>query len=84
LIVELFPRAEADIIEQFRYYLVDMGDSAAAFRFSEAVKKSLARLKQYPQIGSLRRSTVNGLRSWPVNGFEIKLRQFPRPRPWCR
>jgi plasmid stabilization system protein ParE len=33
LIVELFPRAESDIIEQFRYYLVEKGESAAAFRF---------------------------------------------------
>lgn len=28
-----FPRAEADIIRQFRYYLVDKGDPSAAFRF---------------------------------------------------
>jgi plasmid stabilization system protein ParE len=53
LIPEIFPRAEADIIRQFRYYLVDKGDSAAAFQFPEAVKESLDRLAQYPRIGSL-------------------------------
>jgi hypothetical protein len=45
LIPEIFPRAEADIIRQFRYYLVDKGDSAAAFQFHEAVKGSLDRLR---------------------------------------
>jgi toxin ParE1/3/4 len=71
LIVELFPRAEADIIRQFRYYLVDKGDPVTAIRFREAVRKSLDRLEQYPRIGSLCRGSIRGLRSWPVNGFEI-------------
>jgi hypothetical protein len=39
LIPEIFPRAEADIIRQFRYYLVDKGDSAAAFRAGEQLRR---------------------------------------------
>jgi plasmid stabilization system protein ParE len=34
---ELFPRAEADIIHQFRYYLVDQDAPVIAVRFHEAV-----------------------------------------------
>ena len=69
--VELFPRAEADIIRQFRYYLVDRDAPMTAFRFRDAVKQSLDRLKPYPRIGSLFRGSIPGLRSWPVNGFEM-------------
>jgi plasmid stabilization system protein ParE len=65
LTVELFPRAEADIIRQFRYYPVDAGDPATSFRFRKAVKGSMDRIKQYPQIGSLCRGSIRGLRSWP-------------------
>lgn len=68
--LEIFPRAEADIIRQFRYYLVEIGYPATAFRFRGAVRKTLDRVKQYPQIGSLCRGSIRGLRSWPVNGFE--------------
>jgi plasmid stabilization system protein ParE/Arc/MetJ-type ribon-helix-helix transcriptional regulator len=51
--VELFPRAEADIIRQFRYYLVDHDAPITAFRFRDAVKQSLDQLKAYPRIGSM-------------------------------
>jgi len=35
--IEIYPRAQADIIRQFRYYLVDQDAPAVAFRFREAV-----------------------------------------------
>ena len=69
--VELFPRAEADIIRQFRYYLVDRDAPMTAFRFRDAVKQSLDRLKPYPRIGSLFRGSIPGHRSRPVKGFEM-------------
>ena len=71
--VELSPRAEADLIRQFRYYLyylVDQDAPMTAFRFREAVTESLEYLKRYPRIGSLFRGSIRGLRSWPVRGFE--------------
>jgi toxin ParE1/3/4 len=69
--VELFPRAESDIIRQFRYYLVDQDAPMTAFRFREAVMQSLDQLKPHPRIGSLFGGSIRGLRSWPVKGFEI-------------
>ncbi len=39
--VEIFPRAETDIIRQFRYYLVHEAAPAVAFRFREAVIQSV-------------------------------------------
>lgn len=69
--IEIFPRAEADIIRQFRYFLVEQDAPVTAFRFREAVIESLEQLKQHPRIGSLFRGSVTGLRAWPVRGFEI-------------
>ena len=68
--IDLFPRAEADIIRQFRYYLVDQVAPTAALRFREAVIESIERIKRYPHIGAVFQSAIPGLRSWPVKGFE--------------
>jgi toxin ParE1/3/4 len=68
--VEIFPRAEADIVHQFRYYLLDQAAPAAAVRFREAVIESVEQLKFHPRMGSLFRGSISGLRSWPVKGFE--------------
>jgi hypothetical protein len=43
--IEIYPRAEADIIHQFRYYLVDQRAPAVAFRFRNAVRESVDQLK---------------------------------------
>ena len=51
--VELYPHAEADIIRQFRYYLVDQDAPALAVRFREAVKESIEQLKSHPHMGTL-------------------------------
>jgi plasmid stabilization system protein ParE len=68
--IEIYPRAEDDIIHQFRYYLVDQDVPAVAFRFRDAVRQSLDRLKLNPRIGTLFGGSIDGLRSWPVTGFE--------------
>jgi hypothetical protein len=46
--VEIFPRAEADMVRQFRYYLVDQDAPATAFRFREAVIESVEQLMLHP------------------------------------
>jgi plasmid stabilization system protein ParE len=48
--VEIFPCAEADIIRQFRYYLVDQDAPLIALRFREAVIESLEQLKRRPRV----------------------------------
>ena len=69
--VELFPRAESDIIRQFRYYLVDQDAPLIAVRFRQAVIESINHLKPHPRISSLFLGSIPGLRSWPVNGFDM-------------
>ena len=66
---EIYPRAEADIIRQFRYYLVDQDAPAVAFRFREAVIESVEQLKPHPRMGTLFPGSIPGLRSWPVKGL---------------
>jgi len=68
--IEIYPRAEADIIRQFRYYLVDQDAPAVALRFREAVIESVEQLKPHPRMGTLFQGSITGLRSWPVKGFE--------------
>lgn len=68
--IEFYPRAEADIIQQFRYYLVDQDAPAVALSFRDAVKESVEQLKPHPRIGTLFQGSISGLRSWPVKGFE--------------
>ena len=62
--IEIYPRAEADIIRQFRFYLVDQDAPSVAFRFREAVIESLEQLKPHPRMGTLFRGSIAGLRSW--------------------
>ena len=67
------PRAHDDIIRQFRWYLVEKDAPDAAFRFLEAVKKSVGQLIQTPGMGApklLKNPALAGLRVWPVEGFE--------------
>ena len=68
--IEIYPRAEADIIHQFRYSLVDQDAPAVAFRFRDAVRESIDQLKPHPRLGTLFQGSISGLRSWPVKGFE--------------
>lgn len=78
--IEIFPRAEDDIIRQFRYYLMDQISASTAIRFREAVIESIDQLKPYPRIGKPIEGSIPGLRSWPVKGFEdirIYYLEFP-------
>jgi toxin ParE1/3/4 len=78
--IEIYPQAEADIIRQFRYYLVAQDAPAVAFRFREAVIESIEQLKRHPRMGTLFRGSISGLRSWPIKGFEaIRLYYFEVP-----
>lgn len=70
------PRAQDDILRQFRWYLVEHDAHTAAFRFVEAVEASVARLSSMPHIGAereLRNPALVELRFWPVKDFE----EFP-------
>ena len=69
--IELFPRAEADIIRQFRYYLVEQDAPLTAVRFREAVMEGIKQLAPHPRMGSVVRGSIPGLRSWPVKGFDM-------------
>lgn len=60
--IELHPRAETDIIRQFRYYLVNQDAPAVAFRFREPVIESVEQLKLYPRMGTLSKGSISGLR----------------------
>jgi plasmid stabilization system protein ParE len=51
--IEILPRAEEDILRQFRYYLVERDAPLVALGFREAVVKSLQRLRAHPRIGSM-------------------------------
>jgi toxin ParE1/3/4 len=78
--IEILPRAEDDIIRQFRYYLVEQDAPRTAVRFREAVRASLHQLQEQPRIGSVIRGSISGLRCWPVKGFaaiRIYYVQFP-------
>ncbi len=69
--VEVFPRARTDIINQFRYYLLDKDAPEVAVRFRAAVTESIQQLKANPRIGSRFPCSIPGLRSWPVKGFDM-------------
>lgn len=70
MIVEFFPAAEADLIRQFRYYLVNCDAPEVAARFRESVRTSVGMLRLNPRIGVGFFGSIEGLRSWPVAGFK--------------
>jgi plasmid stabilization system protein ParE len=65
--------AEADLIGQFRYYLVTLGLPHVAERFREAVKSTARKISRYPDAATpcrLRNTQLHNLRSWPIDGFK--------------
>jgi len=67
------PRAQDDVLRQFRWYLVEQDAPDAAFRFVEAVEASVEQLVHMPNICApreLRNSALKGLRFWPVKEFD--------------
>ena len=67
------PRAQDDILRQFRWYLVEQDAPDAAFRFVEAVEASVEQLLRMPNMGApkkLRNPALKGLRLWPVKDFD--------------
>lgn len=67
--VLITPRAEEDVIRQFRYYLLDQDAPDVALEFRKAVFETLAQLREFPLLGSASNTEPAGLRSWPVKGF---------------
>jgi len=66
------PAARRDVLLQFEYYLQENAPEAAA-RFLEAVERAVEQLVEMPNMGApkaLKNSSLAGLRSWPVSGFE--------------
>jgi len=62
-----------DIVCQFRYYLIAVDVPEIAIRFCEAVRRTIASVRQNPLVGprySSANSRLQNLRSWPVAGFE--------------
>jgi toxin ParE1/3/4 len=73
--VNVFYRQAArdDLIRQFRYYLLTLDRADVAARFRDAVRSSVALLRQRPRIGAHYRTSdrrLRNIRSWPVQGFE--------------
>ena len=70
----LYRQAAADdVVRQIQYYLVEENIPGTAVRFRDAVQYTLESLHEHPRIGPLYRSRnaqLQGLRSWPVAGFE--------------
>ena len=69
----IFPAARDDILCQFRYYLVEQDTPKVAERFLSAVRRTMEQIIRTPQGGApkrLSREALQGLRSWPVKGFE--------------
>ena len=67
------PRAQDDILRQFRWYLVEQDAADAAFRFVEAVEASVEQLVRMPNMGApreIRNPALKGLRLWPVKDFD--------------
>jgi toxin ParE1/3/4 len=67
------PRARDDIIRQFRWYLIDQEAPEAALRFLDAIEDSVEQIVRMPNMGApktLRNPALEGLRAWPVKGFE--------------
>ena len=67
------PRAEDDILRQFRYYLLQDGALDVATRFLNAVDTSIASICKMPHMGApkhLNNPTLSGLRFLAVKGFE--------------
>ena len=69
------PQAEADLTDQFVYYLTT-GGAELAERFLAAVEAAAERLLETPGIGvkrSFHHPSLQGLRMHPVRGFERHL-----------
>ena len=65
--------AKNDIVRQFRYYLLTVDSPQVALRFRDAVRRTIALLRERPHVGAHYRSEaeqLRNMRSWPVNGFE--------------
>jgi toxin ParE1/3/4 len=66
------PVARKDILQQFRYYLIEKDAEDAALRFLEAVQQAIEEASLHAEAGAPKRlenPALQGLRTWPVKGF---------------
>ncbi len=71
--VVTLPAARNDILAQF-LYLIDQEVPHVAEHFIDAVEQTVSRLLNNPEIGipkKFKNRRLEGLRQWPVEGFEI-------------
>ena len=64
--------AREDILQQYRYYLIEKDAEDAAERFLDAVRAAVEYVGRRPGVGVprvLKNAALKGLRSWPVKGF---------------
>ncbi len=70
----LLPQANKDIDEHFEYIAQD--DFDTALKFFDAIRQSIAQLARMPGMGAaypLENTRLEGLRRWPVKGFNKHL-----------
>lgn len=66
-------KGREDILRQYEYYLLEEAVEEVAERFLFSIESTIKQLCKHPHIGSPRSFSNNllqGLRSWPVDGFE--------------
>jgi plasmid stabilization system protein ParE len=81
--IVLRPAARRDIILQVGYY-IDEPAYDAAERFPLAIEAAFRRIQEQPGMGSprfLENPKLQGLRSWPVPGFEDIRIYYLLPQP---
>jgi toxin ParE1/3/4 len=70
----LRPRAEVDLLEIAQWY-AERGGESLAERFFDAAREASTSIERMPGIGSPRLGQLiglEGLRSWPLNGFPVR------------
>ena len=71
LLITIRPRASIDLDEQSDY--IAQNNLDAALRFFDSARQSFSQLARTPGIGSpyeVSNPRLQGLRKWPVRGFE--------------
>ena len=71
------PGARLDILRQYEYYLIEKDAEQAAEQFVVSIDAATAQICRQPGVGTPKRlasAKLDGLRSWPVQGFpEIRV-----------
>jgi len=79
--VRLRGSALCDVTDALDYYM-DEGAEAAAYGLVDALEAAYATVAEHPAIGSRRHGEIlgiDGLRTWPVEGFPFLVFYVERP-----